>query len=167
MDRRSSPITDLYGATLPETPRKRGGRGWQVVLLFLAGLFILESIRPVMRLRPTPPPSVVSASLSPNGIKTQSQDRMAKACWDYATAYLQQSYPYGESLPKNPPLATRNSRGNASAISVLCWPRLRTAWTQNESWVRRYEWSTEWVTDPKGTFQKTLRDIIDFLNPSR
>ena len=163
MDKRSSPITDLYGATPPEGPRKHRGRGWLLVVLLLAGLFILESIRPVMRLRPDPPPAVVGARLNSNAAENQAQDRMAQACWDYAIQSLQNRYPYGQPLPARPPLASNQSVGNAPEISVLCWPRLRIAWAQPESWVQKYEWDTDWVTDPNGPFQQTVHNITNFL----
>jgi len=163
MDRRYSAIDDLYGLASHEEPPKRGRRGWLYVMLALAGFFIFESLHPVMRLRSDPPSGFVGAKLNSNEAQYRDQQQMARACWDYAIQNVQQSYSYGQPLPKNPPSASGNSIGNASAISVLCWPRLRQAWSQPESWVEKYEWSTDWVTNPNGTFQQTLHKLMTFL----
>ena len=163
MDRRNSPITDLYGAAPEDERPKQRGRGWLFVLLVLAGLFAYESIRPVMRLRPDPPPTVVGARLNSDETAYHSQERMARACWDFAIESVQKMYPFGQSLPKSPPPGFSHRTGEASAISILCWPRLRVAWTQPDSWVQSYEWSTDWLTNPRGSFQRTLHNLMNYL----
>jgi hypothetical protein len=164
MDRRYSPIEDLYGATPGNEPSKY----WRHVLLFVllasAVLFVYNSIQVVMRLRPDPPPAVVGARLNSDGAGYRSQEQMARACWDYAVEYLQTQYPFGQSLPKSPPPGHNNRTGNPSAISVQCWPRLRAVWTQQDSWVKSYEWTADWITNPQGFFMRTLHHIVDFLN---
>ena len=166
MDRRYSAIDDMYGVGLGNEPPRRRGRGFLYVVLLLAGLFVFESLQPVMRLRSDPPAGFVGARVDSNEAEYREQQRTARACWDYAIHSLQQSYPYGQPLPKNPPQASGNSVGNTSAISVLCWPRLRRAWTQSESWVEKYEWSTDWVTNPHSTFQRTVRSVTNYLRAS-
>ena len=161
MDRRSSPITDMYGITPEDYPPPRKSYTWLYVLLTIAGFFVFESIQPVMRLRPDPPPSVVGAGLNPNEASHESQMRTARACWDYAIASVQDVYPYGRDLPGNPPSGSKGKSGKASAISELCWPRLRNAWGQPESWVRSYEWSTDWLTDPNGPFQQAIFNVLN------
>ena len=161
MDRRYSPIIDLYGAA-PEDPTPgRKSHTWLYVLLTITGFFVFESVRPVMHLRPDPPPSVVSASHNDNGTQNESQVRMAQACWDFAIASVQDVYPYGKELPQSPPSRLNNTSGKTSAITTVCWPRLRNAWSQRESWVRSYEWSTDWLTSPDGPFQKTIFKILN------
>jgi hypothetical protein len=157
MDRRSSPITDLYGAS-PEdySPRRKSHTGLYV-LLTITGFFVFGSIQPVMRLRPDPPPSVIGASLSPGEASHSSQMRTARACWDYAIASVQDVYPYGRDLPRNPPSDFKSKSG----IGALCWPRLRNAWSRPESWVRTYEWTTDWLTNPDGPFQRTIFNILN------
>ncbi len=166
MDKRSSPITDLYGTSPEDYSPRRKSHTWLYVLLAITGFFVVGSIHPVMRLRPDPPPSVVGASLNPGGTSDESQMRMARACWDYAIASVQDLYPYGGTLPRNPPSALKGKSGKASAISVLCWPRLRNAWTRPESWVRTYKWSTDWFTNPDGPFQRTLFNILNMFGIS-
>jgi hypothetical protein len=163
MDRRYSPISDLYGPAPEEEPPKRKSHNWLYVLLALAGFFVFESLHPVMRLRSDPPPSVVGARLSQDQSQNESQSRMARACWDYAIESVQYAYPFGKSLPNNVPPRLKGSTGKPPEISVLCWPRLRDAWNQPESWVEKYEWSTTWITDPDSSFRQTLRKVTNAL----
>lgn len=149
----------MYGAAPEDESPKRKGHTWLYILLVLAGFFVFESLNPVMRLRSDPPPSVVGAKTDQN----ESQSHMARACWDYAIGSVQKVYPFGRQLPKDPPPRLRSLTGKASAISVLCWPRLRVAWTQRESWVEVYEWNTGWLTDPNGFVQVEFRNFLKFL----
>lgn len=165
MDRRYSAIDDMYGVGLGNAPPKRRGR-WLLYVLLLGGLFVFESLHPVMRLRSDPPAGFVGARLNSNEAQYRDQQRMARACWDYAIHSLQHSYPYGQTLPIIPPGTSGSSVGNVSTISVLCWPKLRQAWTQSESWVEKYEWSTDWVTNPHGTFQRAVRSVTSYLRAS-
>ena len=163
MSRRYSPIKDLYGVSPPEETPRRRGRVWLLVLLVLAGLFVYQSIRPVTRLRPDPPLAFMGAKLNASGAEDHSQERMARACWDYAIQYLQDSYPFGDRLPESPSLGFVK----APEIRIQCWPRLRQAWTRPESWVRSYQWNTNWLTNPHSSFQKNLRNLWDELGVSR
>lgn len=164
VDRRSSPIIDT-----DETPSANGSpRYWRnvllSVLLVLAGVFFYNSIYVVMRLRPDPPPFVIGAKLSSDKAAYRSQVGMARGCWDYAIGSVQKDYPFGRSLPKNPPPRFKNGTRNPSEVSVLCWPRLRVAWTRRESWVRSYRWNTQWITNSQRSFRRTLHRILEFLD---
>jgi hypothetical protein len=161
MDRRYSPIIDMYGAAPEGHPPRRKSHTWLYVLLTIVAFFAFASIRPVMRLRPDPPPSVVGARQAPAKASQGSQMRMAKACWDFAIVSVQEVYPYGRDLPKNPPPALTRKLGKVSDLSALCWPGLRTAWSQPESWVRSYGWSTDWITSPDGPVQRTIFNILN------
>ncbi len=162
MSRRHSPIHDLYGAgTWNDAPRRRR-RVWLYLLLILAGLFVYQSVRPVMRLRPDPPPAVVVPRSNSGEAAYHEQQRMARACWNYALQYLQNTYPYGQPLPQSPTFGY----ANAPAIRLVCWQKLRAVWTQPEAWSRSYEWSTDWLTNPQGSFQQALRALWDFLGIS-
>ncbi len=163
MDRRSSPLSDMYG-TEPQDESPRGGsHTWLYILVAALGFFVFESLQPVMRLRSDPPLSVVGARLNQNDSQYQSQIRMARACWDYAIESVQNVYPFGQSLPKSPPPRLNDSTGKPPALGLLCWPRLRVAWTQRESWVEIYIWNTQWVTDPDGTFQQVLHKALSVV----
>lgn len=164
MDTRSSPINDIYGTTPQSGRPMRTGHAWLWILLGLFGGFAIGSLRPVMRLRPDPPRSVVGPTVNSNKAELRAQTHTARACWDYAVHSLQDTYPYGRSLPLRPPHASGNSAGNATAISVVCWPRLRVAWTQRGSWEEKYEWDTTWLTNSHGSFQKTVHNVMNYLN---
>lgn len=161
MDRRSSPIDDLYGVTPQDRIPRRQGHAWFWILVGLVGFFVIESMRPVMRLRPDPPQSVVGPTGNLNKAELRAQTHTAKACWNYAIQSLQGAYPNGESLPLRPPHASGKS---ATALSVVCWPRLRVAWTQRDSWEEKYEWDTSWLTNSNSSFQKTVRNVMDYLS---
>lgn len=163
MDRRYSPISEIPGAAPRSEPTSYWQRVLMVILLVIGGLFAYNSLHIVMRLRSDPPLAVVGARLNPDSAAYHSHKLMAQACWNYAIVTLQQEYPYGRSLPVHPP----SGLGNPSAISALCWPRLRDVWTKPDSWVRTYDWDMDWLTDPSGSFQQTLHRIIDFLNVAK
>lgn len=162
MDRRYSPVNEIPSSSLSNEPHGFWRRFFLLILLVIAGLFTYNSLRIVMRLRSDPPPAVVGARLSSDDAAYQSQKRMAQACWNYALVTVQQEYPFGQSLPKYPP---RGISG-PSAISIACWPGLRNVWTRSDSWVRKYEWDTSWLTNPNGSFQLTLHRVINFFNVS-
>lgn len=167
MDRRSSPISDLYGTTPQDRTPKRHGHAWFWILLALAGFFVIESIRPVMVLRPDPPQSVVGPTVNSNRAELRAQKRTARACWDYAIQSLQNKYPYGRSLPLRPPHAPANPAEGPTALSVVCWPRLRGVWKKRDSWKEKYEWDTSWMTNPHSSFQKTVRNVTNYLSNYR
>jgi len=163
MDKRYSVIGDMYGTAPTDDIPTRHGRGWLFVSLVLVVVFVILSIRPVKRLRPDPPPSVLWTSPYQNQTHYESQVRMARACWDYAIETVQTVYPFGQNLPEHPPSRLSGLNGQPSAISLLCWPRLRVAWTQKDSWVQSYEWSTDWITDPNGPVQHAIRTVLNYL----
>jgi hypothetical protein len=163
MDRRCSPISDLYGLPPDDSPTRRKGRAGRYFLLLIAAYFIFQSVQPVMRLRPNPPRSVAGADLGRGGLADGAQLRMARSCWDYAVASVQNVFPYGGDLPSNPPSPLVSIPTEPSAMGSQCWPRLRQAWTQPQSWVRSYRWSTEWITDPNGPVQGTISHALNWL----
>ncbi|MEJ2007063.1 MAG: hypothetical protein P8Z30_02735 [Acidobacteriota bacterium] len=163
MDKSYSDPDDLYAMTPLKDPPKRRRDTWLYILLLLGGFFVFESLIPVMRLRSNPPSRFVGVRSNLNKAQAREQQRRARACWDYARQSLQYRYPYGRTLPTNPPPALGNSNGNASEISGSCWPKLRQAWTHSDSWVEKYEWSTDWLTDPHGDVQEALHYVKVFF----
>jgi len=163
MDRRNSPINDLYGTAPQDEPPRRRSRVGLYLLLGAIGFFIFASIRPVMRLRTDLPPSVVGDRLNHGVPGNQLQMQVTQACWAYAVNSVQKLYPYGANLPKEPPASARSSILKPTALRELCWPRLRNAWTRPDSWKRSYEWSTDWLTDPDSSFQQTLNKVMNEL----
>ncbi|HZT69920.1 MAG TPA: hypothetical protein VFC10_09285 [Terriglobia bacterium] len=163
MDKRYSVIADMYGTAPTDDIPTRYGRGWLFVLLVLAVVFVILSIRPIKRLRPDPPPSVLGTRAYQGQTENESRGRMARACWDYAIETVQKTYPFGQNLPEHPPSRFSGPNGQSSAISLLCWPRLRVAWTQKDSWVQSYEWSTDWITDPDGPIHRAIHTVLNYL----
>lgn len=163
MDKRYSAITDLYGQAAEEKPPKRSSNIGLYVVLALIGFFVFESLESVMRLRSDPPQYVVGARVNKGDSQYESQLRTARACWNYAIESVQDKYPFGSSLPDNVPPILRGSNGKASELSVLCWPRLRGAWPRPESWVEKYEWRTDWISDPDSSFRQTLHKILNIM----
>jgi len=163
MNRRYSPISDMYGVPPDDPSTRRKSRVWRYVLLIVAVYFIFQSIQPVMRLRPSPLQSVVGANVSPGELADKPQLQRAKTCWDYAVASVQDVFSYGGNLPANPPAPLVRIPARASARGAQCWLRLRQAWTQPQSWVRSYRWSTEWITDATGPVQGTISHALNRL----
>ena len=159
MDRRYSPISDLYGPAPEDTPRKHGSHTWLYVLLTLAGLFVFESLVPVMRLRSEPP----SAFAGDRTGRDESQLLMMRACWAFGIESVQDAYPYGKGLPDSLPPRLKGQTEKDSDFRSRCWSRLREAWTRQESWVEKYEWDTRWVTDQNGWVQQSLRKVLSIL----
>lgn len=159
MDRRYSPITDLYGPASEETPPKRGSHTSIYVLLTLAGLFVFESLVPVMRLRSQPPAAFAGAHAGAD----QSKTLITRACWKFGVESVQGVYPYGQGLPESVPPRLQGLTEKDSDFRSRCWPRLRDAWTRPESWVEKYEWDTTWITDRNGWVQQSLRKGLSVL----
>lgn len=163
MDRRYSPISDMYGVAPDDPSRRRKNRTWLYVLLTIAGYFVFQSIQPVMRLRPNPPQFLIDAKLSPGELAHGSQMKIANSCWNYAIASVQNLFPYGGDLPANPPTSLVSIPREISAMGVECWPSLRKAWGEPQSWVRSYKWSTGWITDTEGPVQRALSHTLNWL----
>ena len=159
MDRRYSPISDLYGSAPEEKPQKHGSHTGLYVLLILAGFFVFESLVPVMRLRSEPPSAFGGARAG----RDESQLLMKKACWDFGVESVQHVYPYGRGLPDSLPARLKGQTERDLDFRSRCWPMLRDAWPRPESWVEKYEWDTGWVTDRNGWVQQTLRKVLSIL----
>lgn len=163
MDRRYSPITDLYGTAPQDPPPRRRRHTVLYLLLALAGFFIIESMKPVMRLRPNPPPLVMSNRLSAGAPPNQLELQVVRECWAFAVASVQKQYPFGSTLPKEPPASAQSRTLKPTALRELCWPRLRNAWSHPDSWKRSYEWSTDWLTNPKSSFRQNVDKVVSEL----
>jgi hypothetical protein len=159
MDRRYSPISDLYGPAPEEKPQKRSSNSWLYVLLALVGFFVFESLVPVMRLRSAPPAAFTGAQAG----AVQSKPLMTRACWEFGVKFVQNAYPYGRRLPDSLPPGLKGRTEKDTDFRSRCWPRLRDAWTQPGSWVEKYKWDTSWVTDPNDWFQQTLHKALTIL----
>ena len=160
MDRRYSPIVDMYGTAQSGASARRKSRIWLFVFLPLAALIVFESVHPTMRLRPALPPSFAGENYARDAKQQGLPNQQAQACWDYARNSLQGTYPYGTKLPYHPLPAINGKLGKASSTKELCWQKLRHAWTQPTTWVRSYKWSTEWATNPHSPFRKAAHNVL-------
>lgn len=142
-----SPINDLYGLDPERRPSASSGTSWLVVVVILVCFFSLESIRPARRLRDRPPADFVRASGDLSIQQVREQERVARSYWRLAVEWLQQKYPFGTTLPSSPldhfTLADESDAG----ARLRYWNRLREVWNEPESWVKGYEWNTDWVTN--------------------
>ena len=122
-----------------------------VVLLVAAGLFAMQSVSPIYRLRPVMPPEFVDAPNSWPAEKRAEEERLARAYWDCAVNVIQWRYGYGYRLPQDPPSDfTITSLGEASADPVIrarYWLMLQRVWYVPDNWTKSYRWDTRWVTD--------------------
>jgi hypothetical protein len=102
----SSPYSvtnDLYGVeTTHQHPQRQGALGLVVVLL-LGGMFLYESVHPVLRLRSEPPPILLKKRTNRKARATQAQEHIARGNWSAAAEYVSEKYPYAKVLPNTPP----------------------------------------------------------------
>ena len=107
--------------------------------------FLYVSTRPVMRLRPNPPPQLLDQSdEGATGEKQQIENSLALAYWNWAYIHLQDKYPYGTNLPEEPP-ADMEATGadypqgvEADLAKRRYWQKLREVWRLPEAWEKYY-----------------------------
>ncbi len=133
-----SVIGDLYGVAPARRPVRQGGLGLIVVTL-LGGIFLYESIHPVMRLRSEPPSQNASVARKDN------QGPAARSEWNRAANFMSKNYSYGEFLPTKPPEGFTMAMGGDYITSSIYWQRVRSLWNQPENWVRSYQLDTGWI----------------------
>jgi hypothetical protein len=129
-----------------------------VVLLVAAGLFAMQSVSPIYRLRPVMPPEFVDAPSSWPAEKRAAEEKLARAYWDCAVNEIQWRYGYGYRLPQDPPSDfVITSLGEASADPVIrarYWLMLQRVWYVPDNWTKSYRWDTRWFTDWVESFRK-------------
>lgn len=156
-----SVINELYGTeNARRQPRREGSLGFYV-LLALAGIFLFESVHPVMRLRSEPPPSFLIGKSARDARPSQSQENVARVYWNVAAGTVTERYSYGQLLPRNPPRDFTISQRDNYATRALYWQRLRGLWNQQETWVRSYRFDTAWAD---GVLVSVGRVVQNYLN---
>jgi len=140
-----SVINDLYGVEpARQEPRRQGVLGL-VVVMFLGGMVLYESVHPVMRLRSEPPPTLLKSRKTLKAAATRGQVHISQSYWSAAAEYVAEKYPFGETLPTRPPEGFTMAMGSDFATSNLYWQKLRGLWDQPDMWVRSYQLDTGWV----------------------
>lgn len=156
-----SVINDLYGVEpARQQPQRQGALGL-VVVMFLGGMVLYESVHPVMRLRSEPPPAILKSRTYRNATATRAQEHIAKSYWSTAAEYVSEKYPYGETLPSRPPEGFTLAMGGDYATSSLYWQRVRGMWNQPEMWVRSYQLDTAWINTAVGSLGKVVRSYLN------
>jgi hypothetical protein len=155
-----SVINELYGVEpARQEPRSHGVLGL-VIVMFLGGMVLYESIHPVMRLRSEPPPTLLKSRKTLKAAATQIQDPIAQSYWSTAAEYVAEKYPFGETLPTRPPEGFTLAMGADYATSNLYWQRLRGLWDQPDMWVRSYQLDTGWVNTALESLGGTVRSYL-------
>ncbi len=142
-----SPINDLYGVEPDGRRSRQQSHAWLYIAIILAGLFFYESIHPVMHLRDTPPSGFVEVAANPGAAELGEQERVGRDYWELAIDSLQENYPFGTTLPINPPRDFILLGESDSGARIRYWNKLRKLWDRPEIWVKGYEWDTNWVKD--------------------
>lgn len=149
-----SVIGDLYGVESAHRPVRQGGLGLIAVIL-LGGIFLYESIHPVMRLRSEPPSSNATASRKDN------QSAVARSYWNRAADFVSKNYSYGEFLPSRPPEDFTMAMGGDYITSSIYWQRVRSLWSQPENWVQSYQLDTGWIYSALGSVRQVAKNYFN------
>jgi hypothetical protein len=151
-------------------PRKRRGRvsGTVVALLIVLGAFAMLSYRPVTRLRPDPPASVLEMRKDWDVKRHAGEERAARAYWQQALQVIQIKYEYGTPLPAEPPAEFNLEKKDfpsgspeaSAAARARYWERLRVVWVSPGAWEKSHEWSTAWVGESLVSFEQFVHRLI-------
>jgi hypothetical protein len=117
----------------------------------LLGVYL--STRPVMQLQAEAPAEVIDQSPNWNAKRRAQEEQLAQAYWRAAVIGLQGKYQFGNELPAEAPVEFQVEKKDLPAGSVKAyseararyWGKLRQAWVQPQSWVKLYEWNTDWA----------------------
>jgi len=149
-----SVIGDLYGVAPARRPARHGGLGLIVVML-LGGIFLYESIHPVMRLRSEPPSQNATVA------KKDHQGPVAQSYWNGAANFVSKNYSYGEFLPTNPPEDFTMAMGGDYITSSIYWQMVRSLWNQPENWVRSYQLDIGWIYSALDSVCKVVESYLN------
>jgi hypothetical protein len=125
-----------------------------LLALVPAGAAIYLSTRPVLRLRSAPLAEFADAAPTWSAKRLTAEQQLAGAYWDLAVQDLQTKYPYGTSLPADPPsafqvdpkaFAASGARIDFAASRTRYWQKLRDVWGQSKVWEESYGWNTDWI----------------------
>jgi hypothetical protein len=156
-----SVINDLYGAEIAKPrPQHQSSLGLFIVLA-LAGMFLYESVHPVMRLQSEPPPYFLKGKAAHRATKAAYQENVARSYWNLAAGSVAERYSYGQLLPSSPPEDFTVEVGQDDATRALYWQRLRGLWNQPDIWVRSYQLDTGWINAKLDSLGKVVRDYLN------
>ena len=156
-----SVINDLYGVEPARHQSQRQGALGLVVVMLMGGLFLYESVHPVMRLRSEPPPVMLKSRAKWRATATQAKERIAESYWSTAAEYVSEKYPYGKALPGTPPEGFTLAMGGDYATSNMCWQRLRELWSQPDMWEKSFHVDTGWMNSALASLGKIVQGYIN------
>jgi hypothetical protein len=159
MRRDYSVINDLYGVEAAHPPANQAGLGLVIVML-LGGMFLYQSIHPVMRLRSEPPSAFLKGKAHTSPAMSADQDSVAQSYWNLAAGLASTKYSYGEFLPSSPPEDFTAAMGGNYAASSIYWQRLRGLWNQPEIWVQTYQLDTGWIYGAVDSASEVVKNYL-------
>jgi hypothetical protein len=132
---------------------------WVLAAVAPTILFVYLATRPVMQLRVDPPAEFLSAVKEVTPERRATEERVARAYWDWASLHLQRKYPFATQLPEDPPMemevegndfryAKTNKREEHSDPTDLeaevtkrrYWQKLRQVWAMPQAWEKSSLW---------------------------
>lgn len=150
---------------LRKGPRAKTKIGTGLVLLIIAASsFTYLTYRPVARLRPEPPRSFIDTHKDWDTKRQAAEERVARAYWSVAIEKVQVKYPFGTSLPDDPPpeftIANKDfpSGGfeKSPTTRARYWQKIRETWGLPQAWDKSYRWSLMWFYDGLVSFQQAI-----------
>jgi hypothetical protein len=126
---------------------------WLVAMITtLVLIFIVLSVNPIRQLLPDPPAEFFGQRPDWTARRRVTEERLARAYWEWAVRNLQAKYRFGVELPADPPVgfqvegaAGAPSLNGDSEARIRYWGRLRRVWTLPQAWRKSYVWSTKWI----------------------
>lgn len=152
-----SVINDLYGVEVTRRKSEHNGLFWLVIVMILASTFFLVSVRPVMRLRNTPPSDFLVGTSKANATSVRGQEHIGRSYWGLATEFVSREYSFGDSLPDSPPRDFTDASGNDATTRDLYWRRLRRVWNEPGVWARSYQLDTRWIYSLLGSLGRVVK----------
>ncbi len=141
---------------------------WLLVLLPVTVIFAL-CYRPVMRLKPQPPPGFVETKPEWNATRQSAEDRAAQAYWQLAINIVQWRFGFGTELPAEPIQEFRLDPKDFPRSTIAAapdtrrryWNKLRTTWPQPDAWTETYVWNTDWLRESLSSFMEAILRFTD------
>ncbi|MDE3180567.1 MAG: hypothetical protein KGM47_13020, partial [Acidobacteriota bacterium] len=130
-------------------PQTSSASRWALVVVALIPtiLFLYLMNRPVMRLKSEPPAEFLNAYPEWTSQHQDVATKMGEAYWDWAALHLARDYPFGSSLPEQPPPSFEvegpgfPTGVDADLARMRYWNKLRELWTNPQSWERVNTWN--------------------------
>jgi hypothetical protein len=142
--------------------------GWWLLVLLPAGVVFALCYRPVMRLRPAPPPGFAETGSAWDATRQAAEARAAEAYWQLALNIVQWKFPFGTELPLEPIAEfrldekdfPRSGIAAAPATRARYWKKLREMWSSPQIWNRAYVWNSGWLWEALLNFTEAVSRFV-------